>query len=172
MNRDDVRIGAIVRYKSGQSFEVGGGLSQQYTTMIEFFKNGLVADVQVHFSTGTWLGLDLCPSLLELVEPAPKPAPKPGQEDSTSGQTDELTGGSVDYYTALVHKPTSGGDPYELEVNDFIEAFDLNFAEGNIVKAVVRLAQLRREAGKPGSTMRYEAGKTKFFGDRVLEQNT
>jgi hypothetical protein len=144
--------------------------------MIEFFKNGLLADVQVHFSTGTWLGLDLCPSLLELVEPAPKPAPKSapksGQEDSTSGQTDELTGGSVDYYTALVHKPTSGGDPYELEVNDFIEAFDLNFAEGNIVKAVVRLAQLRREAGKPGSTMRYEAGKTKFFGDRVLEQNT
>ena len=172
MNRDDVRIGAIVRYKSGQPFEVGSGLRQQYTTMIEFFKNGLLADVQVHFSTGTWLGLDLCPSLLELVEPAPKPAPKPGQEDSTSGQTDELTGGSVDYYTALVHKPTSGGDPYELEVNDFIEAFDLNFAEGNIVKAVVRLAQLRREAGKPGSTMRYEAGKTKFFGDRVLEQNT
>jgi hypothetical protein len=172
MNRDDVRIGAIVRYKSGQSFSAGGGLNQQYTTMIEFFKNGLVADVQVHFSTGTWLGLDLCPSLLELVEPAPKPAPKSGQEDSTSGQTDELTGGSVDYYTALVHKPTSGGDPYELEVNDFIEAFDLNFAEGNIVKAVVRLAQLRREAGKPGSTMRYEAGKTKFFGDRVLEQNT
>ena len=172
MNRDDVRIGAIVRYKSGQSFSAGGGLYQQYTTMIEFFKKGLSADVQVHFSTGTWLGLDLCPSLLELVETAPKPAPKSGQEDSTSGQTDELTGGSVDYYTALVHKPTSGGDPYELEVNDFIEAFDLNFAEGNIVKAVVRLAQLRREAGKPGSTRRYEAGKTKFFGDRVLEQNT
>jgi hypothetical protein len=168
MNLDDVRIGAIVRYKSGQPFAVGGGLRQQYTTMIEFFKNGLVADVQVHFSTGTWLNMDSCPSLLELVEPAPKS----GQEDSTSGQTDELTGGSVDYYTALVHKPTSGGDPYELEVNDFIEAFDLNFAEGNIVKAVVRLAQLRREAGKPGSTMRYEAGKTKFFGDRVLEQNT
>lgn len=84
--------------------------------------------------------------------------------------TQELTGGSSDYYKVRVTAPTSGGDAYTAECNDIIEALELNFAEGNILKALWRIAKARQGDGKPGNTIRYDAEKVEFFGKRVLAQ--
>lgn len=81
-----------------------------------------------------------------------------------------LTGGSVDYYKFFVEDPTTAEEPYSLEVNDFIEAAGMNFAEGNIVKAIARIAGIRNGKGKPGVTGIYDAEKVVFFGDRILKQ--
>ena len=80
-----------------------------------------------------------------------------------------LTGGSSDYYKLPIYKPTSGGDPYIAECNDIIEALGMNYAEGNAFKAVWRHAALRNGRGKPGSTLKYEAEKVVFFGERLLD---
>lgn len=66
--------------------------------------------------------------------------------------------------------PTSGGLPYTVECNDVIEALNLSFAEGNILKALWRIAAERKGEGKPGNPPMYDAEKVKFFGDRVLAQ--
>ena len=81
-----------------------------------------------------------------------------------------LTGGSSDYYKLEIDRPTSGGSPYVAECNDIIEALGMNYAEGNILKAVWRHAALRQGRGKPGSTLKYEAEKVVFFGERLVEQ--
>lgn len=81
-----------------------------------------------------------------------------------------LTGGSVDYYKFMVEDPTTADAPYFIEVNDLIEAAGMNFAEGNIVKAIARIAGIRNGKGKPGVTGVYDAEKVVFFGDRVLKQ--
>ncbi len=81
-----------------------------------------------------------------------------------------LTGGSSDYYKLPIKNPTSGGDQYIAECNDIIEALGMNYAEGNAFKAVWRHAALRQGHGKPGSTLKYEAEKVVFFGQRLLEQ--
>lgn len=81
-----------------------------------------------------------------------------------------LTGGSVDYYKFMVEDPTTAEAPYFIEVNDLIEAAGMNFAEGNIVKAIARIAGIRNGKGKPGVTGVYDAEKVVFFGDRVLKQ--
>ena len=83
----------------------------------------------------------------------------------------ELTGGSSSYYKVGVINPTSGGDAYTAECNDIIEALDMNYAEGNVFKAVWRRAALRQGGGKPGSTLLYEAEKVEFFGKRLVEQS-
>lgn len=83
-----------------------------------------------------------------------------------------LTGGSVGYYRARVSSPTSGGDAYIVECNDIIEALGMNYAEGNVLKALWRLAALRKGQGKPGNTSKYDAEKIKFFADRILAQNS
>ena len=70
-----------------------------------------------------------------------------------------------------VTNPTSGGDAYTAECNDIIEALDMNYAEGNVFKAVWRRAALRQGGGKPGSTLLYEAEKVEFFGKRLVEQS-
>ena len=82
-----------------------------------------------------------------------------------------LTGGSSDYYKVRVTKPTSGAHAYTAECNDIIEALDMNYAEGNVFKAVWRRAALRMDNGKPGSTSLYEAEKIEFFGTRLVEQS-
>lgn len=84
----------------------------------------------------------------------------------------KLTGGSSPYYGVRIEKPTSGGDPYTAECNDIIESLNLNFAEGNILKALWRIAKDRMGEGKPGNPPLYDAEKVKFFGDRVLVQQT
>ena len=81
-----------------------------------------------------------------------------------------LTGGSSSYYKLQITHPTSDGEPYTVECNDIIEALGMTYAEGNALKAVWRYAALRQGRGKPGSTLKYEAEKIVFFGERMLEQ--
>lgn len=76
-----------------------------------------------------------------------------------------LSGGSNSYYRLTLR------DGSACECNDIIEALDMNFAEGNVFKAVWRRAALRKGAGKPGSTMLYESEKVEFFGKRLVEQS-
>jgi len=87
--------------------------------------------------------------------------------------TNELTGGASSYYSLAITKPTK---PYSLgyitECNDIIEALELNFAEGNVLKALWRIGKIRQGQGKSGTTALYDAEKVKFFGDRILEQNS
>lgn len=86
----------------------------------------------------------------------------------------EYTGASVSYYTVRVQNPTSGGDTYEVECNDIIEALDLNYAEGNVFKAIWRRAAERNlglvKAGSKGDGL-YDAEKVVFFGQRLVEQS-
>jgi hypothetical protein len=76
----------------------------------------------------------------------------------------KLTGGSSAYYIA---KLLGGG---EVECMDIIEALSLNFAEGNILKALWRRAAARKGGGKHGTTSLYDAEKIVFFGQRELER--
>lgn len=84
-----------------------------------------------------------------------------------------LTGGSSDYYKVKVEKPTSEGvEPYTAECNDIIEALELNFAEGNILKALWRRANARKGNGKEGfEDGKYDAEKMVFFAQRELTKH-
>jgi hypothetical protein len=83
----------------------------------------------------------------------------------------ELTGGSSDYYKVRVERPTSGGEPYVAECNDIIEALGMSYAEGNVLKAVWRVAALRQGRGKPGQDSAvYDGEKIVFFGQRIIEK--
>jgi len=93
-------------------------------------------------------------------------APSPGEEKDSR----EYTGGSVSYYTVPVSNPTTAGRPaYLAECNDIIEALDLNYAEGNVLKALWRIAAARKGSSKKGySDGVYDAEKIVFFGKRIL----
>lgn len=87
---------------------------------------------------------------------------------------EEYTGGSVSYYTVYVTNPTTGGrEPYYIEVNDLIEALDMTFAEGNVVKATCRKAAARKfGAAKKGyDNGLYDSEKVVFFGERMVVQS-
>ncbi len=82
----------------------------------------------------------------------------------------EYTGGSSSYYRKYIEKPTTPGtDPYIAECNDIIEALNMNFAEGNIFKAIWRMCAARLGKTKKGYTDgRYDAEKVLFFAERLL----
>lgn len=87
----------------------------------------------------------------------------------------EYTGKSVNYYKVLVEHPTSPGvSPYVAECNDIIEALGMNYAEGNILKAVWRKAAARNLGlAKRGYTDGvYDAEKCEFFGHREVVRET
>ena len=84
----------------------------------------------------------------------------------------EHSGGSVDYYKVSINNPTSTGvKPYIAECNDIIEALGMNYAEGNVFKALWR-ACAERTLGKKkqGNDAVYDAEKMIFFSQRVHEQ--
>lgn len=86
----------------------------------------------------------------------------------------EYTGGSVGYYSIEVtHPTTEGRPPYIAECNDIIEALKLNYAEGNVVKAIWRRAAAElgkcKEGYKDGL---YDAEKVEFFGHRLVVQES
>lgn len=88
-----------------------------------------------------------------------------------SSQPQKLTGGSTDYYKVKIDKPTTPGfAPYTAECNDIIEALGMNFAEGNIFKAIWRMAAQRKGNGKPGLDRLYDAEKVEFFAKRLVAQ--
>lgn len=94
----------------------------------------------------------------------------------------KLTGGSSDYYKVFISYPTSEGitfseyghefvqEPYMAECNDIIEALEMNYAEGNVFKALWRRAAKRLGNGKEGTSAIYDAEKMVFFSDRILKQ--
>jgi hypothetical protein len=85
----------------------------------------------------------------------------------------EYTGGSVSYYRVRVAHPTSGGEPYDAECNDIIEALGMNFAEGNAFKAIWRLCAARNGLSKRGYDEGvYDAEKVVFFGQRMVVQQS
>lgn len=75
------------------------------------------------------------------------------------------SGGSVDYYTIDVSKPTSALiAPYKAECNDIIRALRLEFAEANIIKAIWRIAAgVVKGTKKDGNDAKYDAEKILFF---------
>ena len=79
----------------------------------------------------------------------------------------ELSGGSVDYYKVRIERPTTFAEPYMAECNDIIEALDMTFAEGNVFKAVWRIAAARIGKKKRGQTSVYDAEKVEFFARRM-----
>lgn len=81
-----------------------------------------------------------------------------------------LTGGSSNYYKVSVPNPTTAKEPYMTECNDIIEVLQMNFAEGNIFKAIWRMAAGRMNKGKPGTTYLYDAEKIQFYIERILVQ--
>ncbi len=92
----------------------------------------------------------------------------PAKEEDTR----EYTGGSVNYYRIPVDFPTTQEqDRYIAECNDIIEALELNYAEGNVLKALWRLAAHRKGKSKRGyKNGIYDAEKMVFFSERVLLQ--
>lgn len=76
--------------------------------------------------------------------------------------TNKLTGGSSAYYLADL------ADGRTVECFDLIEALNLNFAEGNILKALWRRAKARLGGGKPGTSSLYDAEKLVFMSEREL----
>ena len=87
----------------------------------------------------------------------------------------EYTGGSVDYYTVHIERPTTEGrSPFDVECNDIIEALGMNYAEGNAFKAIWRRAAQRtlgkRKVGAKDDGL-YDAEKVVFFGKRLVEQS-
>lgn len=82
------------------------------------------------------------------------------------------TGGSVDYYKIYVRHPTTLPEPYEAECNDIIETLNMNFAEGNILKALWRKAAARKGMQKNGyDGGQYDAEKILFFSQRLLQDS-
>jgi hypothetical protein len=86
----------------------------------------------------------------------------------TSGGNGEHTGGSVDYYKLRIEHPTHHNVPYEVECNDIIKALEMDFAEGNVFKALWRTAAARQGKLKRGHDAKYDAEKIVFFGQRLL----
>ena len=82
----------------------------------------------------------------------------------------EHTGGSVNYYKVHVASPTTLPEAYDAEANDIIESLGLTFAEGNLFKAIWRMAADRNGKKKKGNNSVYDAEKLVFFAERVLVQ--
>lgn len=81
----------------------------------------------------------------------------------------DLSGGSTNYYKVEIKNPTTAKEPYMAECNDIIEALNMSFAEGNIIKAIWRMAAGRMNNGKPGTSYLYDAEKIEFYIQRILK---
>ena len=91
-------------------------------------------------------------------------------EVTSTVQNEEHTGGSVNYYKVHVANPTTLPEAYDAEANDIIESLGLTFAEGNLFKAIWRMAADRNGKKKKGNNSVYDAEKLVFFAERVLVQ--
>lgn len=83
----------------------------------------------------------------------------------------EYSGSGVEYYKVEIANPTTPGTlPYIAECNDIIEALQMDYAEGNILKAIWRQAAARQGKGKRGyDNGKYDIEKVIFFASRILE---
>lgn len=81
-----------------------------------------------------------------------------------------LSGGNVNYYLIEVSNPKRL-EPYTAEVEDLIETLNMTFAEGTLLKSLIRLCKLKQNQGKVGSTQIYEAEKIKYYAERIYALN-
>lgn len=44
----------------------------------------------------------------------------------------------------------------------------MEFAEGTILKSLIRYCKLKQGLGKPGSSKKYEAEKIKYYAERLV----
>jgi hypothetical protein len=92
---------------------------------------------------------------------------------STKPTATEKSGGSVNYYKVWISDPTSGSNSsYMAECNDIIEALGMNYTEGNIFKAIWRMAAAR-ELGKLKEGFekpKYDTEKVVFFANRLMSR--
>ena len=88
-------------------------------------------------------------------------------EQLANTQQKEITGGDVNYYLINVANPKRL-QPYVVEVEDLIEALNMEFAEGTILKSLIRYCKLKQGLGKPGSCKKYEAEKIKYYAERLV----
>jgi len=84
-------------------------------------------------------------------------------------QQKEITGGDVNYYLINIAHPKRL-DPYVIEVEDLIEALNMEFAEGTLLKSLIRYCKLKQGLGKPGSSKKYEAEKIKYYAERIFSK--
>lgn len=91
-------------------------------------------------------------------------------------QTVEHTGGSSSYYDVTVQGKLMDGRKrvkivtVQVSCNDIIKALKMNFAQGNIFKAVWRICASKLGRKKRGNNTYYDAEKIVFFGKDVMEQ--
>lgn len=95
---------------------------------------------------------------------------RPVQNETSTTDDKEYTGSSVSYYQVRIDDPTTPGRPsYIAEANDIIEALGMTFAEGNVFKAIWRMAASRQGLSKRGyEDGLYDAEKVVFFGQRLV----
>jgi len=79
----------------------------------------------------------------------------------------EITGGDVNYYLINITHPKRL-EPYVVEVEDIIEALNMEFAEGTILKSLIRYCKIKQGLGKPGSSKKYEAEKVEYYAKRLV----
>jgi len=79
--------------------------------------------------------------------------------------TEEHTGGSSSYYDLKVGDTT-------IRCLDIIEGLGMSYNEGNIFKAVWRIAAAKQGKTKKGNNMHYDAEKIVFFGERLVEEHS
>lgn len=100
--------------------------------------------------------------------PATPPLPKPIEVKAAAPA---LTGGKSDHYQVQMMVHCGDGKPdieVQFDCNDLIEELEMNFAEGEVFKAVWRKAAARLGKGKPGHQPLYDAQKVEFFGKRMV----
>ena len=78
--------------------------------------------------------------------------------------TEEHTGGSSSYYDLKVGDTT-------IKCLDIIEGLGMSYNEGNVFKAVWRIAAAKQGRTKKGNNMHYDAEKIVFFGERLVEEH-
>ena len=83
----------------------------------------------------------------------------------------EHSGGSVSYYKVVVENPiTPDIPPYVAECEDIISALEMNYSEGNILKALWRSAAARQGKVKKSHDAKYDAEKILHFAQSVYRQ--
>lgn len=82
----------------------------------------------------------------------------------------EVTGGNVNYYLINITNPKRL-QPYVVEVEDIIEALNMEFAEGTILKSLIRYCKLKQGLGKPGSSKKYEVEKMQYYAARLVAKS-
>ena len=84
--------------------------------------------------------------------------------DACGDTTEEHTGGSSSYYDLQTGDTT-------IKCLDIIEGLNMSYNEGNIFKAVWRIAAAKQGKTKKGNNMYYDSEKIVFFGERLLEEH-